>query len=440
MDREMHRQLGPADLIGRNCLLVLLIIINFTICAAADEVWVTATGVDETGRGTAADPYVCASATTFDALMHGWRARIPAGSTIRLMRGLFFTKGSIPLMNGWKMRGSGIDDTIIRETSMAGLPPGIIWVLGSSGDYRNDGIEISDLTVDCNLQNQTGIRAIGAVLLQGSGTKISRVKAVGWGSTSGGPECFTFLITASAKFPAETNCLIEDCIIEKPAPNAKNGDGFSIWGQPTNNLDIGGGGWIIGAEIRGCRADTLGRCDFIAAGFGPGDYGATIDKNVFIGIDGHTSAFWDSCGSVINLNIRNNQFKNVNTGIVFPFADGCGDLNTKSLKSNIIIAGNLITIRRGQGGNPSGILISGFEGQVAKNITIERNIVRGESGTRPGGFTALTAVYVNNVTIRDNILDGNGGTDLYFGTNASGFRVSNNRNLAGSMVTGRNAR
>ena len=67
---------------------------SLALASAQSEVWITPTGTDGTGTGTAANPYVCASESPFDTLMNG--SSISANSTIHLMAGNFLTQGDIP--------------------------------------------------------------------------------------------------------------------------------------------------------------------------------------------------------------------------------------------------------------------------------------------------------------------------------------------------------
>src|SRR5579859_4763913 len=125
--------------------LVLLILFS----AHAGEFWVTTTGTDGTGTGTASDPYVRSTAGSFDALINGTSAK----SAIHLMPGTFSTGGNVKIPAGCKLRGAGIDVTIVKvadnynfASSYGGVSPTSI---GQGYDVfwsQGDGTEVSDMT------------------------------------------------------------------------------------------------------------------------------------------------------------------------------------------------------------------------------------------------------------------------------------------------------
>jgi hypothetical protein len=426
---------------SKKTILLLSVFLTSVVLTSGDEVWVSPVGTDGTGNGTAANPYVRSSQTSFDALMQG--STIPANSTIHLMPGTFLTEGNIPLQAGWKFRGAGIDVTTIKIVNLqtiygTNLPSWYtVRVVGTPPlVYRRDGVEVSDMTVDCNLQNQGGAVAIGAVYLQGADTKISRVKAVNWGSENNN-ECTIFGIAIHSYYPAETNCLIEDCIVEQPAQvtHTQGADGFEIYGGPTNQFGIGGNGWICGAEIRNCRIYNVGIDSsgngkpiyFNGMGIGYGVFGAKMDGNIFINVGGQ--AVGESCGSLVNCSIENNMLLDVFVGIAFQGSDYCWDTN--SLKENIRITDNFITVQNGG----SGMIISGFFAQAITNLTVENNMVQATGGTGTVNY-GLQVSYINNLRVQNNILDANGGCGLSINTNnVTISQIDNNQNLAGVNIT-----
>ena len=158
------------------CLLVAFLLGSAFVALAGEEIWVTPVGTDYSGNGTAGDPYVCSSQASFDALMNN-ETNIPANSIIHLMAGKFLTDGYIPLQAGWKIRGSGMDVTTIQQVALSSYPEGdtnngvklsVFW-----SNYSLNGIEISDMTIDCNLQNQTLPNCVvGAISLLGGDSKL----------------------------------------------------------------------------------------------------------------------------------------------------------------------------------------------------------------------------------------------------------------------------
>jgi hypothetical protein len=396
------------------------------------EFWISPVGTNG-GSGTAANPWICSSQASFDAMMS--TNTMFTNSTVHLMAGTFLTQGQVPLMNGLKLRGAGIDVTTIQVANLTNPPSGYeVRVLGySPNTYRNDGVEVSDMTLDCNLQNQGTGGAIGAVWLQGAETKISRVKAINWGSENSNVECCIFGISATPYLSGsiQTNCLIEDCIVEQPAPvtHLQGSDGFCAVGSSTN-VDVNTSGWIYGAEIRNCVASGIGINSFgnplYFNTIGISDaYGAKVDGNMIINVAGN--GVYSSCGSLFNCSIENNMFLNVGVGIAFAGSDYCPD-NTNSVKENIRISNNFITTQTGG----YGMILSGIFGNDITNLDIENNMVRAVDGG--GAFTAVSLGTATGVTVQNNMLDANGGTALSVSSNVGVSYIGNNRNLAGVPV------
>jgi hypothetical protein len=434
------------------CWLLIALLLNSTIFAVAgEEVWITPVGLDNTGSGTERDPFVCSSAASFDAKMSD--GSIPAFSTIHLTAGRFLTRGDVPLQQGWKLRGAGIDVTIIQmipimgyvteygsatnyEIRVLGMPP-----MG----YSYSEMEVSDLTVDCNLQAQRLPQlAIGAVWIYGGYAKISRVKAINWGSENENLECYILGIADGGPGrPATTNCLIEDCVVEQPARviHRQGADGFVITGGPSNagqsSLDTNG--WVSGVEIRGCTMDNvpvakgggMGAPAYcIGISIGNGVDGARIDDNKEFNVGG--AAIYSSCGSIANCSIVSNMFLNVLQGIYFCGTDSCGagGTNFNSLKENVVIDNNYITVATGG----TGISMSGFERASLRNLTIQNNVVH--AGSSASAVNGLAVMFTRGLTVRNNIFDANGGKSLDIQPNTvSILQFHNNRTLRRAILT-----
>ncbi len=413
-----------------------------------NEVWISPVGTDGTGTGTAADPYITTSTKTLAQVLGDGNAYlyettgastptpsvIPTNSTIHLMAGTFHTFGEIEPQNNWKIRGAGIDVTIVQMEPWNAYPMGTnsyIPVFGF-GPYH-DGVEISDMTIDCNLQANTSPACYNAFWLSGGNdTRISRVKAINWGTTSCSEEgIFAILGDPSRSI---TNCVIEDCIVGPPAPVTftQGSDGFCISGCPANALDTGSIGWICAAEIRNCRIYGIGAAtDGIGAptyfsGMGVvGVIGAKMDGNMFYNVGGN--AVYSSCGSLINCSIENNMFLDVGCGIGFASSDYCGS-STNSLKENIRISDNFITVKTGG----VAMSISGMLGNAITNLTIENNVAQAAVGA--GLVSGLDIYDVDNVSVLNNILDANGGKALQIESRVTISQMDNNVNLAGASV------
>ncbi len=180
----------------------------------------------------------------FDEIMRN----APEKIKMHIGPGVFQTRGfAVGDDRGWqpktgqKIIGAGFDVTVLQLLG-ADLPDQHYHVVGMN--IEPDGteaivpfqsFEISDLTIDCNLDNQParpdpgyGNVACGAVRILGSGTRIRNVKAINWGTKSFAQGCFVVsIIQASARpmsggHPIVTETQdngIEDCICVQPSKN-----------------------------------------------------------------------------------------------------------------------------------------------------------------------------------------------------------------------------
>src|ERR1051325_7054792 len=178
------------------------------------------------GTGTATDPFRTPDPDTFFNLMHDQgicsnQFVIPPYSTIHLMPGTFLVRegtlygegnsypqyGAVTMKTGWKLQGAGMFVTTLKlmTNHAAPLPgsggfvsiirnPGI----NGSGAVAVDDVEVSDLTVDCNLQGQSSsVPVVGGVSLSGTNNLISRVRGINWGTKAQGYECFVLHMLAN---------------------------------------------------------------------------------------------------------------------------------------------------------------------------------------------------------------------------------------------------
>lgn len=428
--------------------LVITYIMMFLLQAGhAAEVWIRPDGTDNTGDGSMSNPYVRSTAASFDALMSG--ATIPADSLIHLMAGTFHTLGSpggapppyatgngIPLKNNWKIRGAGIGVTIVRMDPIASPPPWGIPVFGYSCCLQNDGVEISDMTIDCNMQNQPAAVAIGAVRLQGSNTKVSRVKAINWGTTTGS-ECFVMIIGGTTS-SIQTNCIIESCIIGSPAQVTFTQGATALDIAGAVDTETVGNGWIVGAEIRDCLIESI-TCQPPAGGLGkpayfngitPANiYGFKASGNTCVSLSGGT-AFSSSCGSLFNAVIENNMFLDVSAGISFAGADACS--TNRYAKDNITVSDNVVIVRTGG----YGISMSGFSttenpSRHATNIIVKNNYV-GPAGA--GSISGINFWQSDKLTFEDNVIDANGGNASSTDNSTTFASIRNNKASDGTEI------
>ena len=432
-------------------LLVSTLFLTSARLANADEIWITPAGPDNTGTGAAGSPYVCSSAASFDALL----PTIKAGSSIHLMAGTFATEGGVAIPAGCKLRGAGMDATTVRmldnfqnfAARFGGTDPAAL-----AQDYpllysQGDGTEAYDFTIDCNLQNQhyswiqgtntwNGI-CITAVHLAGSNVRLSRLKAINWGTTAAGVECFIFN-EANLPGSASTNLLMEDCVVTQPANVLfQNGaDGYCFGSAPLDLTNPGSQGWLSNVEIRNCRCFNVGvgtfgnPAYFKGISLGNAVDGEKIDGNMFSNVGGDNVGA--SCGSLINLSIDNNMFLNALVGIGFQASDWCGGTNDSyyiSIKRNIRISNNLITVTSGG----VALQLTGFDGQPIQGLDIENNLVKAADGS--GQIIALNLDYTDGLTLKNNTLDANGGQVFETTTNLVISQIAGNQNLAGLTLS-----
>src|SRR5215831_14945122 len=100
----------------RKLICTLNICCVLAIPVMAGEYWIKPDGTDNTGDGSAGNPWVRSTPDSFDSLMAG--STISANSTIHLMAGTFHSTFGIHPKNYWKLRGAGIDVTTIRIDSL----------------------------------------------------------------------------------------------------------------------------------------------------------------------------------------------------------------------------------------------------------------------------------------------------------------------------------
>jgi hypothetical protein len=194
------------------------------------EVWIAIRTDGYAGSGTVLDPYDGSTLKLFDRLME---SVVEANTLIHLGPGIFQTQGWVSgVGGGWKaksgqkVRGAGIYATVLKlvnATTSTHLTSAI------SGDNFLRSFEVSDLTIDCNLDGQPlsadGFPSVccSAIDVIGSKTLIRRVRAIHFGGqqkTATPVECFVFSpCIARPDYPETVNCLIEDCIAEWPSIN-----------------------------------------------------------------------------------------------------------------------------------------------------------------------------------------------------------------------------
>jgi hypothetical protein len=296
----------------------------------------------------------------------------------------------IKVQPGWKIRGAGVDVTTIKLQK--NNPTRIPWEAVISG--AADGAEISDLTIDCNLQNQRVACSPQGIQIAGSNTRISRVKAVNWGSTASKTECFVIGIFGDP--PAiKTNCIIEDCIVTRPAPiqHQYGSSAISIFSE-------GNGTVIRGGVVRDCMVMD------VTAGTGVGrppffnSYWAPIVTHCqarnLAGGGAHT-CYCDSW-NWRDVVIEDNKFENVREGVSVGFVANHID--------GLMIRSNIITVADGGVGINFWLSMKNPSQCFVTNLVISGNQIY--PGMRAVNTSGLALYGTISASIINNVLQGKG--------------------------------
>ncbi|HWC59691.1 MAG TPA: hypothetical protein VHC44_08360 [Verrucomicrobiae bacterium] len=431
-------------------LTVLLMSMVFA-AAGPVEIWISPTGSGG-GTGTPDDPYSTPDADSFFNLINDQRPIngtngpnivIPEYSTIHLMPGTFLVREGlndaskarhpITMKEGWKIRGAGMDVTVLELVTNSQALFGKINVIagtavttGSSWDAWSTPLrnaEVSDLTVDCNLQNQSSAQCINAIAMSGTHNKISRVKAVNWGSTAANSECFLFNMgphsNLSANEPADG--LIEDCVAVQPAQVTHACDTIAFCAGNGSD-DTRPAAW----KIRGCLARDItggtgvGQPNGFFAAFGGGNC-CEVSDSVAYNLLGAAVASYGDTVTYHDVTFRNNRFLNVSKGIVY---NGSGNHAT-----NFTFMNNIITCTN----DADGVGISLYvPTNSMRGVRIEGNLIYpGVDGASMSSALGLNAVNGEIAFSADNnVLDaGPGGVDYFTsGPNQDNLTVISFRN------------
>lgn len=233
---------------------------------SSGEVWLAIRndGLDGTaivGSGTVDDPWDVSTAEKFDYVMSQGAFAQKESLVIHLGAGLFRTKGGggNGVLGAWLVRkgqrfvGSGVNSTRLMLASQPWneVPTplkGGVSVFRGGENVSIEDVEISDMTIDCNMAGQP-IRPSGpgeppalypmlattAISLAGRNLRVRRVRVVNFGTrtplvvngVSDGTtslECFPIRLggrstnTNPAFDLPSRNCVVEDCVLEKPYP------------------------------------------------------------------------------------------------------------------------------------------------------------------------------------------------------------------------------
>ena len=261
------------------------------------EIWISLRTDNLAGDGTQANPFN-GSGPRFDAKLSEMTFTTSASNLIiRLMPGTFETRGYptwYPL-NGWKIRGAGMDITTVR---LVGASNNVFGVIASPYGIWS-GVEVADLTVDCN-DSPTNPNGAHAVAISGSGGVIRRVKAIN-GNNPPGEEAFPLGVFGGPGTLTD-RCLIEECEVSSFRGNYCTAIGIGGVGQGFYNSSR-----MQGVVRRNRVYDVHNRdgrslCHAYGGAIGLQD--SLYEENYSIGCD---IGFNGDTGRMRNLTLRNNR-------------------------------------------------------------------------------------------------------------------------------------
>jgi hypothetical protein len=157
-------------------------------------------------------------------------AALEPNTSIHLSPGVFESRGQgqfvesnigWKLKSGFRIKGAGMGLTTLK------LVGGAVRERQSAAIYADtylEGLEISDLTVDCNLEDQPNTDVLCAavhVLGGGRHVRVRRVRAINWGSRFPDTyrENFVFFLAASPNAGDLVDSAFDECVAENPSPN-----------------------------------------------------------------------------------------------------------------------------------------------------------------------------------------------------------------------------
>ena len=198
---------------------------------------------------------------------------IPANTHVHLGAGTFLTAGYADgVGGGWqpkagmKIEGSGIGVTTLKVVN-ASQTDKHYFAIGHALDdggspaqpYLKDFLEVSDLTIDCNLAN-SGSSAFGAIRVMGHHCRIERVKAVNWGTKSVTTPCYVIAVVTAAPASNVTEVVdsgILDCTVVQPGTSISGGKVTLLHAGARNDVATDVEGYGLAPFIRQCFVDCL---------------------------------------------------------------------------------------------------------------------------------------------------------------------------------------
>jgi hypothetical protein len=183
------------------------------------------------------------SCTIDPYLFDFWMRKLGENTHVHLGPGTFLTRGSCFTVNDWQIRsgqrftGSGIGVTTLKLVE-AYRRDSVTYPMAHPGPPYLTSFEASDFTIDCNFEGQPAQAGydwppLSCAAISALGTHITfrRIRAINWGTHAIYPGTTNFVVECFVLFSGGgdpnwgnqglgINCVIEDCIVEKPSKHA----------------------------------------------------------------------------------------------------------------------------------------------------------------------------------------------------------------------------
>jgi len=284
---------------------------------------------------------------------------------------------------GWKMLGQGATLKAIEHRANS-------VVIGCDYNRQAHGLEIEGLTIDCNLPADKPVMC-GGVSVQGSHTRIRRVKVVNFG-THNETECFAIASTGGhEEFGPEQDLLIEDCVVEKPSNTSAGGGITAIM-----ITGLGDGARISGCSVSGKRINNALTIDRMT--------GSVIEGNI---VNGASRGVYNDTWDIPDLIVQNNRFTDVFFGLQVNFTNSPP---TMYRVGELTVRDNTVILSKQDGAG--GIVLHGFTSAPPysfERVLIERNRI---TPTTPKQASIVTRG-CRRIMVRHNVVGGGIFNELY---------------------------
>jgi hypothetical protein len=379
---------------------------------AAREIWIGLRTDGLPGDGTLASPYNGVGAG-FDAKLSELQQSGVTNIAIHVQPGTYDTRGSLAYqpLSGWRILGAGMDITTLKLVNVSNAA--YIAVIGNTAFER--GIDVADLTVDCNY-SLTNPSLSSGISLSGTHHSVRRVKAVNAYGALGVYENFT--ITIGNQGRASEGNLIEYCEVSAFKGSYSfcisfNGGSFAQSANASN---------YISGIIRGNRVLDLhfrdGPSLLQAYGMG-GPRGVVMENNFAYRCD---IGFNADTGYSRDFTMRGNHFYGCRkAGIVMP----------GQLLENITFEENFIEID--PLATSAGIAFTDNGGlSQARHLIVRNNVIRPMNGLAAfAGGLAISVLNGESVIVSGNRV--HAGLRNFF--SPPGIRLFDNTDFEGRPIT-----